>query len=277
MRAGKFKYRSLIVATLFVVVLVLVLTRGPYLIDSSQSAAFNRNKGKVFDRSVTVSARGGYLRVLNHPVLDPSKDRDFLLVSWFSLRRIPEQGERFILVSKYEADSDSRQGYSIALDGDKGFVRPSIYWRDEKGRGGWFEFASLDIQPEQWLMLAVSFRQSRYLGLHLVSPTESGQHIEPVLLGGYDLSGQNLPLNSSDLLYGASRTRFPGLLGPIAIFAPDDLSSVLSRTLKELGARPLELPASLKGENVLWLHDTREDLSKFRHKIESVQLRRGSN
>lgn len=200
-----------------------------------------------------VNRSGQYLSIPNHFSLEPQLDKDFFLVTWMKLRSIPDSKDRSIFLLKYDGEAKARPGYGLALSGDGQTVHPEVYWRDEQGRGGWLTFPDIPVISDVWCMLALSFREGRYLGLH--SALGIGEKPEVKLLGGYDLQGMSLPKSSNEMLIGAPQhSSFSGELGPVGIFSKPRLSASLIDLVKAFSRSPGELPTYIDKEDVgIWM------------------------
>src|SRR5690554_4836128 len=86
---------------------------------------------RLFPDSFVINSPALFYSLPHDSVLDPSEDEDYLLVSWLALRRLPPEGERQIIVSKFDGDSASKRGFALAVEGGEDYLRPLIYWRDD--------------------------------------------------------------------------------------------------------------------------------------------------
>jgi hypothetical protein len=139
----------------------------------------------------------------------------------------------------------------VALVGGPDGVRPQVYWQDQDGKGKWLTFAATQMAPKEWYLLALSFRDSRYLGLH-IRPLDQAGKVE--VLGGYDLDGYTVPAPKADLLVGAfGGSKFRGRVGPIGVFRGKEMFSDVPKVLKTIAANPLQVPHQFDPEEVvLW-------------------------
>jgi hypothetical protein len=137
----------------------------------------------------------------------------------------------------------------MGITGGPDGVRPLVYWQDESGKGRWVTFASANIQPKEWYLMAVSFRENRFLGVH-IAPIRTEAPIEAV--GGYDLEGLN-PSNDSDLVVGSfANGKFKGRLGPFGVIQKTGLSDDLTALIERLRAEPGVIPDADESSVVLW-------------------------
>lgn len=222
-------------------------------------------KEDLFPYSFVVNSAGTTYRVRNAPGLEPVAGKDFLMISWIKLRKPLEVGDRAIFVGKYDPKTKTRPGYSIGLTRDADGTRPIVYWQDESGIGRWYTFSSVDITPRSWMMLALSFRKGRYLGVHAA---ENGTLQKVQLLGGYELDGELNPTNDADLIIGSfGDSKFRGRIGPVGTVILKSLPSDLAGFVGELAKRPREIPSSVSLDDIgLWTNGS-ADLSKNQHTI----------
>jgi hypothetical protein len=97
--------------------------------------------------------------------------------------------------------------------------------------------------------MAVSFRQNRFLGVHM-APLKPELPIEA--LGGYDFDGIR-PSNESELVVGAfGGSKFKGRLGPFGVIQKAGLSEEISALLERLRASPGAVPAGDESSVALW-------------------------
>ena len=236
-------------------------------------------KDKVFPLSINITGPNSYLSVETSSAIEPASDKDFFLYIWLKLRRLPAEGERLILLSKFDERSASRRGYSLALSGEREAVRPEVYWRDENNNGTWFTFSELDASARTWTLFALSFRQGRYLGLHAATINSESDYPLKLpdikLLGGYELPEIIIPTANSDLLVGAfGGGRFRGRMGPIGIFHTSSLTRKLDEILQHIVSDSRTLPDAIERREVgLWIIDGHEDKSSAANKVKFTKSR----
>jgi hypothetical protein len=225
---------------------------------------------KLIPNPFRVQGPNVFFKVKNHQVLDPEPGRDFLLLGWFSIKRLPPAGKKAILLAKYDNAPHAAKGYALGLLRDADAVRPVVYWNNAERKGGWYVFSELDIAPHSWFMFALSFRNDRLLGLHYALYLD-GNEGQQKLLGGYDLEKALVPASNADLMLGSFRTTWlRGLVGGVGIFHRKNLSDDLDQLLDEIIADPLATPDLFKKDEVkLWTIDGVTDHSPFHHKIVS--------
>lgn len=215
----------------------------------------------VVANGVSVYGKNTYIEVAHSDHLNPQTGRDFLLVSWVRFRKLPQTGERVLFLGKFSPDTQVKPGYALGFARDQEELRPVVYWQDQGGQGGWFTFAELDVLPQSWIMLVLSFFDGQYLGLHAVTRSDDGS-TELFLLGGYEVESELLPNSAQNLLVGSFRGgSFRGRLGPIGIFSGDELSETLTEIVEQMGSDASRVPAALdSAETLLWTGDLSEEL-----------------
>lgn len=231
----------------------------------------------VFAHSLRIGAQGSYRRVSHNPALNPEPGADFLMAGWFKLNRFPERGQRVLLFSKFDVQSESREGFGVGISRDLDQLRPVVYWRDSKGKGGWYPFSEIEIPPQAWILVALSFRNDRYLGLHAATLVP-GEKPKMQLLGGYDLNEGIMPVNTADLVSGASgQNAFRGEVGPAFVFSGSGLSDDFRTLLKDITRNPGEIPAGVRDDALkLALADSisHEDQGPLKVAVEFVGAQR---
>lgn len=215
-----------------------------------------------------IEGSGSHVRVSHAPDLNPEEGENFILTAWFKFRKLPDDGESFVLLSKVDSFLRSQRGYRLSLTREAGRIRPVVYWRNSDAIGGVYRFSPFDLRPHQWVMFGLSFSEGRYLGLHTVIRVPSRKP-EVVLLGGYTLSTPVYPDASSDLYFGAfSGPPYKGSIGPVSILSMKERKDSLYRIFKETGVdgRP---PIDLFGEDEvkLYVDETRTDRSTFKNLV----------
>ena len=252
---------------------ILILYFAGFLSSDAPTPA-SSNAAEIFPNAVTVSSLGQYLEVAPSDGLVPAAGKDFLLVGWFRLRKLPDSGEKIVILANFEEGARSRRGYALSLTREEDTFRPSVYWTDSEGTGGWHAFADIRIGVREWFMLALSFYDDTKLGLHSIR--HRGEFSEIKLLGGYVFEEPVIPESESLLRIGAFHdAKFTGKIGPIGIFSSADLSADLQPILESFRDSPTKLPSQLGSENLLlWSLDGESDLSSAKREVKFVKGKR---
>ena len=230
---------------------------------------------ELFPDSFVMTSAEQRIEVLSSPELQPVEGRDFLVVGWFKFRKVPGPGERVTLISKTEPGPRPKTGFSLAVSGEDGGVRPVIFWGTPDG-GKWYKFTDLKIPAREWLMVAVSLREGRYLGLNIAEASEPGKsNLE--LLGGYDLEDASMVPNDLPLMIAPPGTaRFSGRIGPQGVFRPKKLTERLHEILKKVSRHPMDsMDPFDKKEISLWWPGGEKDLGPHAQTITVVGAQRG--
>lgn len=249
-----------------------LLVCSSFLVDSNTKNLPNGNDKNadidpVFPSSFVVAKEESFIRVQESSNLNPKPGEDFLFVGWFKLRRLPAQGEKITFVSKIDTGRRTRPGYAIAVSRDGESIRPEIYWRDESGKGNWYDFVSFKVPTKTWFALALSFRKDRYLGLHGGVLGSEGARPAIELLGGYELPKGVVPHSVSDLVIGSPfMGSFRGRIGPVGIVSGFSGDLKLTRVLKDSFENPLGVPRS-DGDVKLWVGGAAKDESPYEHTL----------
>ena len=219
-------------AWLVVVALYFSFNTSPATSLSATSVAANSGP---FASTLKITQTGPAARVKHNDALNPSGG-DFMLFVWFKSDSPLGSDERSAIVGKYDVRERFPEGYGVALVGGAEGIRPQVYWHNKGTRGRWYVFASTRIEPQQWYLLAVTFRSQRYLGVH-IAPLSPGA--SPEVLGGYDLEGTLIPASDVDLVVGALGTStFRGEIGPFGVLRNVDIVQDAPRILKKMAREP---------------------------------------
>lgn len=218
---------------------------------------------EVFHESFRMRPRNLYYSVQDGGLLNPKEGEDSLLVVWFKLHRMPRLGRRTILVSKFDVDHPRRPGYAIALFRDANGIRPTIFWQASKQRGRWISFAEMEFLTQHWIMLALSFHENEYLGLHGAIILDQ-KRPEVQLLGGHQLRALTIPDAKSDFMVGAlSDRQFRGQIGAVMVVQRKKLAEELLSIVADIVRAPTVLPAAISKQDLtFWSLDGATDLSK---------------
>lgn len=258
----------------FAVPLVFALKVGG-LITGEREYSEEESSDKIFPKAVNVNGGNIYTSVQDSVGLSPTNDKDFLIVIWFKPKKSMQNGDRMVLFSKFDANLRSQRGYALALSKEDDVILPEIYWRDEDGKGTWLRFSDLTLIPQEWTMLAISYREQKFLGLHSATIVENLKP-EIKLLGGYEFEKPIQPKSTSPLVIGTiSNGKFRGHIGALGVFAKADLSSYLNDILESAIQDPSGLPRQFSSDEVkLWTTDGKTDQSDQKNTLEFFRGKR---
>lgn len=267
---------SLLFAVSFALPLIFAIKVGSLLYSDRESTDEHSRGSNFLSRSPLVSQPNSFLKINASRSLLPQEGKDFIFLLWVRPKKLPAPGERVVIMSKVDNESASRSGYALALQRETTGVKPFFYWRDRKGDGTWLSFSEIELVPRAWLMLALSFREARYLGMHGAVVVEQLKP-ELKLLGGYELEKRIFPSSESNLLVGSHGNGiFRGEIGPIGIFSADSFTDRLESLFNSALVKPEEVPADLSSEEVmLWTIDGKNDSSNIGNTVEFIKPKRG--
>jgi hypothetical protein len=262
----------------FAVPLVFAIKASGF-IDFDKDSIEDNVKESLFPNASKIGASNVYFSIESKDILSPIEGKDFLLVFWAKIRKLPVDGERLLLLSKYDPHLRSLRGYALALSAEGDLIYPEVYWRSNEGVGTWLKFSEISIDPKQWTMFALSFREQKFLGLHSVGISDEKRDSKPEIkvLGGYELEQTIRPTSSSPLLTGAfSNGKFRGYIGQLGIFQKENLTQDLMGILEKVVAEPKKITEQFNQEDVQFLlEDAGKDSSSYNNKVEFNQ--RGRN
>lgn len=247
-----------------------------WLISSSERGGEGGGEARPW-RQPPMTRAGEFLRVRDAGHFLPSgeKREDLLFIFWFRPTRLPEVGERMLLVSRLAPEGGERRlGFQLALIRSGNEIRPQVYWRPDQERGGWHLFSPFALQSGRWAVFALSIRAEQYLGLHGAlydgPPRRADGPPDILLLGGYDLgAGRHKPFQA-DLLLGPFRNNtFRGSFGPFGWFRGVKLfDERLVFFVRELVRAPAEFGDQFSPrDQILWSSDGVVDRSPHHHEL----------
>ncbi len=229
-----------------------------YLLPASSSSSAEL-VDSLFPGSAVIPGFAKSFKIKDSAALQPETGKDFLLLLWLKLHKLPKIGSRMILISKYDAVSKERNGYALGLmRAEEGF-RPIVYWTSAKDGARWYTFSEVPIEIDTWFMLSVISYQDR-LGVHI--GTRKDEQAELKLAGGFDFGATSSAISNIDLTFiPLQETSLKGSIGPFAIISKVDLWRDLKDTLKEIVAEPLEVGSMFEEEELkAWITDYRGSL-----------------
>lgn len=220
---------------------------------------------------------GGSFATLSEPAsIDPQIDVDFLVSFSVRFERLPQNNERFNILSKYEQSSRPYSGWAIGLSRRAAQYRPEVYWKGSNGKGGWYSFAPLSLTPSTWYQLTLLSLENRSLLLFVEATTENLQqrailpadaHAEPKafspemhFVGGLDVAEVGLPGSESPLALGSVHRTKRGFMGSIAnlliAHVPPNRHQSRGELLTFLSGGAQEIRKRIgKSSSSLWLDD----------------------
>ena len=219
-----------------------------------------------FPGAFTVTHNNMHLWISDPDLTNPSANGDFVLTTWFSMRKLPRLDEKVIVFSKLDRSSTARPGYALAMVRVENGIKPAVYWRGNDGAGEWFFFSDIDILPRYWMFLAVSVSQGNTLAVHFA---RAGNSPELILAGAHVLDEPIVPNSTDRLTFGSFKGgAFRGRLGPVSLYNGPSLGIRLKPLLSELMTQPTIVPDEFVEPNGTGLylvdqHSIRKQSTRF--------------
>lgn len=257
-------------AALFVVVFAVTLALGALVVEriSGGNSWGRASQGELFPQAMVVSRGDSFIEVPPSEHLNPQAGKDFILVQWFQLRRLPAPGNRITLLSKFAPHEAGAPGFAVSIGGEHDGPRVFVYWKDSEGAGKWFSFREVAIVPRVWCMLVLTLQQDRFLGAYTALALPGTKPVVK-LAGGYDLGRAVIPATNAALRVGAYKEGlFRGRIGPFGVIAGSKVSEQLPMLLKELVRHPGKPPTTVAEKTLrLWVGGGLNDSSPRRHQV----------
>jgi hypothetical protein len=161
-----------------------------------------------------------FQEVASRAGLDPPESEGFLVSFAIQSWDFPPPGERANFITKFESGRKPNAGWAIAFRQFETSLRSMLYWRDERGRGGWQFFDPLPMEREKQycITLIAKAREFAVLFFQPLSGETGRGAVQP--LGGLPLEGLGIPRTSAPLIIGESRGekyRFRGKISHVLI------------------------------------------------------------
>ncbi len=226
--------------------------------NDSDNAASNDT---IFQNAVHVGKVGKFIEIPHKPDYLSDDQNNFLLFFWFTLKSLPADGERLVLISKYSGQPPNIEGYAVGLKRDGSMLRPVVFWGNGTKAGRWLDFPEIKLIPGEWNFLALQVHKAEFIGLY---------HYQRVLglanslryLGSHEVEIR--ASGDAEILLGAPQGRdFKGKIGPFGIINPfkfrvEEMQSVLHEYVKQ----PNHFAVLGEHKNIkLLVKDGRNDLS----------------
>jgi hypothetical protein len=192
--------------------------------------------------------------------IDPAIGKGFLISVMLKIDQLPNTDARQKIVSKYN-DNQPLIGWAVALRRYNDIVRPEVYYRGKDGKGGWYPFEAVQIDPNLWYNLSLIVNPEHWMVLFweparpgaenvlgdwpggdrdaVIDAVSSDRGVKTVIfLGGHDLGDIVPPATNADLQFGAKRAK--GIFG-------GEVAAVLVARLEGLPAARGELRELVTG------------------------------
>ncbi len=263
------KLKKILSPIIFVLTFVLPVLIFYGIIKFFTSPKIEIKESKFGKKTFSVKLPGESVRVFDEDLLNPKENKDFILTSWFKFRKLPKDGEKVILITKYDATTAYKQGYALAIEKNSstGF-RGSVFWQDINNNGRWYTFGEIPLVPGTWFMFTVSFTSNKHLAFHYTY--ELNNEVVTKLIGAYKVSA--LPASKSSFRVGSLITQlFDGRVGTISIINSSNTEKNLEDLIKANFDSPQNIPSIYKDDEVIfWTVGGENDLSKNSLKVLKV-------
>lgn len=226
-------------------------------------------------RVIQVDRGASYATVDADSWLDPAEKTAFLLSFFVKFERLPREGMRHSIVSKFDGRNKPFPGWSIALKRRKTSLRPEVYLRSSEGKGGWFVFDSYPFETEHWYILSVVIVPEGYISFYVqhvgsqaqIATQKDQQMQQVVFAGGYPTEELKAPFTVAPLVLGARRRAEKAFLGEVAqvlVAGPKDLPRNINETKELLNGGGPYIVSRLENDEVfLWIGEQGKDQSQF--------------
>jgi hypothetical protein len=122
------------------------------------------------------------------------------------------------------------------------------------------------LRAKEWYLLGISFREKRYLGVHLM-PHNGGKKAE--VLGGYDLEPQVIPDTPADLVVGAfGASKFRGRIGPFGVIRREGMTKDVANFIVQMSKNAGSLPSAVSRSEAVLVASPKEDSGAFKLSIQ---------
>ena len=232
---------------------------------------------------------GFFASIASGSEMDPIAGKGFLLSVLVRIDQLPNNDQRQKIVSKF-VETQPLVGWSLALRRYNGIVRPEVYYRGNNGKGGWYPFEQVQIDPNAWYNVSLIVNPGDWMVLfwepaipgaeNVLGDMQGGSERQAlvdavaadngkktvVFLGGHDLKDVEPPATSADLLFGAKRAKgiFYGEVGAVLVAWLDGIPGKRNelRDLVTGGAPGIERRLNQQAIGLL-VNRQGKDLSRF--------------
>jgi hypothetical protein len=189
---------------------------------NNQGYGFEKESGIIFDsygKGPKLIFADGHsrLELKSYLGLDPLENQTFLVSFKLKLHSLPQIGNRQNLLTKYVNDKKPHPGWAIAVSRFNTGSRFQVYWKDFKGRGGWYVFDNVSLVRNREYNLSLIASVDGILGLYFQPTPVADDETEGLFdsetktveintdanfLGGFDVSQVKLTTNDYSLTIG---------------------------------------------------------------------------
>ncbi len=224
--------------------------------------------------SFSARVPGESIRINDNKILNPTKDKEFVVNLWVRFRKFPRDNERIVLLTKYDSQTLYRQGYGMAVEKKgAGIFRGSLFWQDIHNNGRWFTFEEIELKTGMWYMFTLIYSNNKYLAMYYTYEEDNKIHTR--LLGAHEVVA--LPASDTPFQVGSVVSKkFNGRVGMVSVINTDDFFKEDDNpkiVFKEIFSDPFKLPKRFsKSEVLLWTIGGNGDLGSNNFKIDKISM-----
>lgn len=222
----------------------------------------------IFPNRLQLHGQSAFISVASDSILNPQPDSEYLISTWFKLGQLPSDEEEVTLFSKIDQSNRLKPGYMLSLVKRGGSIRPVLYWKNEEGKGGTYEFSTFRLLPRVWNSFVLTFKEGSLLGLHRIEQEEGKKPVRE-LLGGFRLTTSVIPTTTAPLIIGSEAGKqFKGSVGPLAIVSGPHVLNDFNDTLKAMSRDPQRISDLFNSKDVVFFTtDGTTDISEYHRTI----------
>lgn len=184
--------------------------------------------------------------------LGPIVGQELLILMWLKLNAIQADDRRAVALLQSQHEQKKPPGFGLAFIKTTEGIRPEVYWKTEQAEnsGGWLSFEDLDADLSEPIIIALSVRAGKVLGLHQIQ-RGAGEKNSVNLLGGAEVGQYGALQGSNSLIIGApDHSNFRGDVLGLLIQSPKRLPEDLNSYLKTMGFWPKEVVQGVAKEEL---------------------------
>lgn len=182
----------------------------------------------------------------------PIIGKDLLILIWLKLNALQTDDRRAVVLLQSQVEQKKPPGFGLAFMKTSQGLRPEIYWKTAKddNSGGWLSFEDLDADLAEPVIIALSVRGGKVLGLHQVQRGH-GEKNSVKLLGGADIGQFGELQGSNTLMIGApDHSKFRGDVLGLIIQSSKKIQEDLNSHLKSMGFWPQEIVKGIEKDEL---------------------------
>lgn len=284
-----FTARSIVQAIFgFILPIVLGTFLAPYIFtDGVSKSIANASARKTSEKNLSLTNevaeeaihnnQSFYAKVKSDELINPTPDKFYILSTVVRFDKLPDAEKHENLIAKYEAKTFPYQGIALAVHRYKTSIRPAVYWKDEKGKGGWFTFNDVNFTKKSYYALTLIAKEGDFVQLYVeelnnlankelfTAKTNTTENKDGLFKGAYSIAGIQSPSNTSSLNFGTYKEDFSAFVSNLLIAKKSKLS--LDSLEKFIKGGPEAIASTLSQDEIsLWIKDG-EDLSTSKRSL----------